>query len=200
MGTRTYPLLAAPLVLALVASCTRDGSGVDPDTALDIDVLDTVGMDTTPAGDVDGDTSPLDPVDPPIDPVGDPADDAPWVDDAGDAPDGPAPWPSDRYILPVEVHDRLLAEDPDMLPLLVSDEEFWSMGMIEGSVVVPWDLLEGRLAEVDAGRHVVVYCRLGVRSESAYATLVEAGYLHVWIMTGGLTEWISLGYPVVPVP
>jgi rhodanese-related sulfurtransferase len=108
------------------------------------------------------------------------------------------PWPDGRYISPEEVHARLGAGDPDMLPLNVSDEEFWSMGHIEGSVIVPWDLLEGRLDEVDPSRHVVVYCRRGVRSESGYDTLAAAGYAHMWVMSGGLEAWIALGYPVVP--
>jgi rhodanese-related sulfurtransferase len=118
-------------------------------------------------------------------------------EDPGEEIDLP-PWPEDKYITPEEVHLRLEAGDPDMLPLNVSDEEFWSMGHIEGSVIVPWDLLGSRLDEVDAPRHVVVYCRRGVRSEDAHATLEAAGYDLLWVMSGGLEEWISLGYPTVP--
>jgi rhodanese-related sulfurtransferase len=152
------------------------------------------GDDDTGDGPTDAST------DDPVDAASDAEDD---LSDEADEPDVvhlPA-WPDGRYIEPEEVHLRLVNDDPDMLPLLVSDEEFWDMGMIEGSVVVPWDLLSGRLDEVDASRYVVVYCRRGVRSESAFDTLETAGYAHIWVMSGGLEEWIDvLGHPVVDVP
>jgi len=82
----------------------------------------------------------------------------------------------------------------------VVDEEFYDLGHIEGSLVIPWDLIEGRLDEVDPGRHVVLYCRRGVRSATALATLTTNGYEMVWVMEGGLEQWISLEYPTVPDP
>jgi rhodanese-related sulfurtransferase len=171
----TRPLV--PVLLALF--CTAGHSCGDDDT----------GDDPTDAS-TDG------PVDVLSDAVDDPADEA----DEPEVVELPA-WPDERYIEPEEVYLRLTNDDPDMLPLLVSDEEFWDMGMIEGSVVVPWDLLSGRLDEVEASRYVVVYCRRGVRSESGYDTLETAGYTHIWVMSGGLEEWIDvLGYPVVDVP
>lgn len=183
----TRPPVPVLLVLALAtgASCGDGGTVGDP-TDASTDVLDD------------------DPVDDPVDAVADAGDDA--SDDASDNADEPEvvdlpAWPDGRYIEPEEVYLRLTNDDPDMLPLLVSDEEFWGMGMIEGSVVVPWDLLPGRLDEVDASRYVVVYCRRGVRSESACDTLETAGYESIWVMSGGLEEWIDvLGYPVVDVP
>jgi rhodanese-related sulfurtransferase len=39
--------------------------------------------------------------------------------------------------------------------------------------------------------------RRGVRSLAAYDTLDEAGYPHVWIMSGGLEQWIDAGHPTV---
>ena len=151
------------------------------------------------AGDVDGDpadASSEDASDASSETGGDPSIEA----DEPEAVELPA-WPDGRYIEPEEVFLRLTHDDPDMLPLLVSDEEFWDMGMIEGSVVIPWDLLEGRTGEVDPSRHVVIYCRRGVRSESGHDTLDTAGYEHIWVMGGGLEDWIDvLGYPVVSVP
>ena len=127
--------------------------------------------------------------------------DADVDNDAGDDADGDGddlgPWPAGRYIAPDAVHARLVAGDPDMLLLNVVDEEFYDLGSIEGSLIIPWDLLEGRLSEVDAARSIVIYCRLGVRSESAYDTLDDHGYEHIWIMEGGITAWTDLGYPVV---
>ena len=107
------------------------------------------------------------------------------------------PWPEDRWITPTEVYERLVAGDSEMLPLNVVDEEFYDMGHIEGSLIIPWDLLPGRLPEVDRSRHIVVYCRRGVRTQSAYRTLIANGYELVWTMEGGLEAWLELEYPVV---
>ena len=90
-----------------------------------------------------------------------------------------------------------MAADPRMLLLNVVDEEFYNLGHIEGSLVIPWDLLPGREDEVDRSRHVVIYCRRGVRSVAAYDTLEQAGFDHLWIMESGLERWIELDYPTV---
>lgn len=126
--------------------------------------------------------------------VGDQADEA---SDGGDGQELPA-WPAGRYISCEQVYGYLQAGLAEMLPLNVSDEEFYNLGSIAGSLKIPWDELGGRLSEVDPGRYLVVYCRRGVRSESAYDTLDGAGYPHKWIMEGGMERWNSLGYPTVP--
>ncbi len=111
----------------------------------------------------------------------------------------PLPWPDSRYLSPEAVHQRLLAGDTDMLLLNVVDEEFYNLGCIDGSIIIPWDLLDGRLDEVDSLRHIVIYCRLGVRSESAYSTLESHGYERLWIMEGGISAWSDLGFATVDI-
>lgn len=122
-----------------------------------------------------------------------PADLAPTVD-AG----GPLAWPTGKYISVDEVYRRLQAQDPDMLLVNVVDEEFYDLGHLPGSLKIPWDTLAGRLGELDRARHIVIYCRRGVRSESAYTTLTGNGFSLVWMMEGGIEPWIAAGYPVVP--
>ncbi len=131
-----------------------------------------------------------------------------WRQDGGDGYSGadPAggdgldlpPWPQGRYITCEQVYQYLQADLSEMLPLNVADEEFYDLGSIAGSLKIPWDELGGRLAEVDPARHVVVYCRRGVRSEPSYDTLDGAGYGYKWIMEGGIERWRELGYPTVP--
>lgn len=106
-------------------------------------------------------------------------------------------WPSGKYLSCEEVRAYQLAADPRMLLLNVVDEEFYGLGHIEGSLVIPWDLLPDRLDEVDGEKHIVIYCRRGVRSEAAYDTLEGAGYGHLWVMESGIERWIELGYPTV---
>jgi rhodanese-related sulfurtransferase len=106
-------------------------------------------------------------------------------------------WPSGEYISVDDVYARQLASDPDMLPVNVVDEEYYNLGFIPGSLKIPWDTLAGRLGELDPDRHIVIYCRKGVRSESAYSTLRSGGFPLVWVMEGGVERWVAAGYPTV---
>jgi rhodanese-related sulfurtransferase len=120
-------------------------------------------------------------------------------DDAAGTPDGSSllAWPDGKYISVDEVYARSQAGDPEMLLVNVVDEEYYNLGHIAGSLKIPWDVLAGRLGELDSGRHIVVYCRKGVRSESAYTTLVDNAFPLAWVMEGGIERWIAAGYPTV---
>jgi rhodanese-related sulfurtransferase len=122
--------------------------------------------------------------------------------DTGADPDGDAgasgSWPDDKYISVDEVYARVQANDPDMLLINVVDATFYNLGHIEGSLKIPWDTLEDNLDQVDRTKHVVLYCRRGVRSEPAYNTLVDNGYPLVWVMEGGIESWTAAGYTTVP--
>lgn len=119
------------------------------------------------------------------------------LDLAAGESDRSAAWPVGKYLSVDEVYARVQAGDVDMLLVNVVDPEYYSLGFVAGSLKIPWNALDGRLAEVDRARHVVVYCRKGVRSESAYTTLANQAFPFVWIMEGGIERWIGAGYPVV---
>ncbi len=108
------------------------------------------------------------------------------------------PWPDGKYITVDEVYERLTAADQDMLLINVVDEVFYNLGHIEGSLKITWDTLAANLDLVDAAKHIVLYCRRGVRSESAYDTLIEYDYPMVWVMEGGIEAWTQRGYSTVP--
>lgn len=121
------------------------------------------------------------------------------LDAGADTGSDPLPsWPSGKYISIDEVYKRVQAKNPDNLLLNVSDEEFYNLGHIEGSLQIPWNILEDNLTKVDSKKNIIIYCRKGVRSESAYTTLSQNDYEHIWVMEGGLEDWISKGYPTVP--
>lgn len=108
-----------------------------------------------------------------------------------------AAWPDDKYISVDEVYARVQANDPDMLLINVVDEQFYDLGFVPGSLKITYDTLESRLGELDRSRHIVVYCRKGVRSETAYDTLIANGFTLVWVMDGGIERWIAAHYPTV---
>lgn len=130
------------------------------------------------------------------------AGDASVVGDAGSASvlgDGGAvsSWPDGKYLSASSVFERVRGGDSEMLLVNVVDEEYYSLGHIANSLKIPWDVLADHLNQIDKSRPVVLYCRKGIRSESAYETLMGKGYNLVWIMQGGIEAWIAAGYPTV---
>jgi rhodanese-related sulfurtransferase len=70
-------------------------------------------------------------------------------------------------------------------------------GHIAGSRHVPMNDLSAQAATFDAGEPVVLYCRVGGRSEMAAQALRAAGF-RAYSMTGGLLRWASEGRPLSP--
>jgi adenylyltransferase/sulfurtransferase len=59
---------------------------------------------------------------------------------------------------------------------------------LPGAVLIPWGQIQLRMKELDKNVEWIVYCRSGVRSARAAATLQEAGY-RVINMRGGINAW-----------
>lgn len=104
---------------------------------------------------------------------------------------------SEKYLTVAQVRGLLDSGCAGLLLLNVADVEFYNLGHIAGSLAIPWDALPDRISEVDAQQYIIIYCRRGVRSESAYSTLQAAGHARIWIMDGGIEAWRAAQYPVV---
>ena len=98
----------------------------------------------------------------------------------------------------VSVHEaKDMLDEGDVFLLDVRMESEFNSGHLEGAVNIEVSQLGSRLDEVPADKVILVYCRTGVRSVRASKTLVNAGYTDVYNMQGGITAWISAGYPYV---
>lgn len=80
-----------------------------------------------------------------------------------------------------------------------SPQELEQEGMIEGSLNIPIDDLESRMAEVPKDKPLAIYCHRGGRASSAAALLREKGYTEP-IEYGGISAWKEKGYPVAYPP
>jgi rhodanese-related sulfurtransferase len=79
----------------------------------------------------------------------------------------------------------------------VREPDEFNAGHIPGAINIPRGLLESRVGEqiTDKNTTIVVYCRSGVRSALASATLVKMGYKGILNMDGGWKAWQKEGYP-----
>lgn len=85
----------------------------------------------------------------------------------------------------------------DIFLLDVRTVSEFSSGHLEGAVNIDVAKLSSRLDEVPTDKTILVYCRTGARSARASNLLVDAGYMDVYNMQGGITTWISEGYNYV---
>jgi rhodanese-related sulfurtransferase len=70
-------------------------------------------------------------------------------------------------------------------------------GFIAGSRHIPLVELSARAGEIEPGRPVVFYCRVGARSDMAAQAFRAAG-MQAISMRGGLVRWASENRPLSP--
>jgi glyoxylase-like metal-dependent hydrolase (beta-lactamase superfamily II)/rhodanese-related sulfurtransferase len=71
---------------------------------------------------------------------------------------------------------------------------------IAGSLSLPLNHLAEKVAEIPAGRPLLVYCAGGYRSSIAASLLQRAGFAEVGEIAGGLAAWEAAGLPVESAP
>ena len=79
----------------------------------------------------------------------------------------------------------------------VRQPEEWKEVHIPDSTLIPLSELTTRLNEIPADRDIVIVCRSGNRSAQARDILRNAGYKKVTSMSGGIRQWVAVGYPAI---
>lgn len=69
-------------------------------------------------------------------------------------------------------------------------------GHLAKATLIPLQELEERLAEIDKGKPILLYCRSGHRSGMALKLLQEKGYAQAKDIEGGINAWKAAGLPV----
>jgi rhodanese-related sulfurtransferase/glyoxylase-like metal-dependent hydrolase (beta-lactamase superfamily II) len=104
-------------------------------------------------------------------------------------------WPTERISAPM-VREELEGADAPFL-LDVRNPREWTAKHIEGSVNIPLNHLQERIAEVPRDRRVAVHCAGGYRSSIAASILHQYGITRLMEMAGGLAAWDAAQLPVV---
>ena len=66
------------------------------------------------------------------------------------------------------------AQDKIILDVRDADEAMY--GMLKGAINIPAGQIKDRLSEIPKDKEIITYCITGLRAESAYDDLKEAGY------------------------
>jgi molybdopterin/thiamine biosynthesis adenylyltransferase/rhodanese-related sulfurtransferase len=87
----------------------------------------------------------------------------------------------------------------DFLLVDVREPAEWEIVRIPGAQLIPKGDLPSRLSELPQDKPIVLYCKTGVRSAEALATLKGAGFSTAKHVQGGVTAWatqVDKGLPV----
>jgi rhodanese-related sulfurtransferase len=88
---------------------------------------------------------------------------------------------------------------PDFVILDVRTPEEFSSGHIKDAINIDFnaDTLNEQLDKLNKGYAYFVYCRTGRRSGEAMTQMESLGFLEVYNLSGGISDWITSGLPVV---
>lgn len=105
-------------------------------------------------------------------------------------------WPTERTN-PQEMAEELISADPPLLLDVRSPRE-WAARHIDGSVNVPLNHLQERIAEIPRNRRIAVHCAGGYRSSIAAGILHQYGITNLVEMAGGLAAWDAARLDLMP--
>jgi rhodanese-related sulfurtransferase len=92
--------------------------------------------------------------------------------------------------------EELASADPPIV-LDVRNPREWASKHIEGSVNIPLNHLQERIAEIPRDRRIAVHCAGGYRSSIAVSILHQHGITHLIEIAGGLAAWDAVQLPVI---
>jgi len=104
-------------------------------------------------------------------------------------------WPTKRISAPM-VAEELSGADPPLV-LDIRNPREWAAKHIDGSVNIPLNHLQERIAEIPRDRRIAVHCAGGYRSSIAASILHQYGITHLIEMAGGIAAWDAAHLPVV---
>ena len=78
-------------------------------------------------------------------------------------------------------------------------QEEYESEHIQNSIMIDFysDSFKNELEKLDKNKTYLIYCRTGRRTGLTIDTMEELGFLQVYNMVGGITQWKINGYPIV---
>ncbi|MBU3010659.1 rhodanese-like domain-containing protein [Polaribacter vadi] len=97
--------------------------------------------------------------------------------------------------------ETLALPKTDAILLDAREEKEYKVSHLENAICVGYDnfKLKETIAKLpeDKKAKIVVYCSLGIRSETVAHKLIQAGYTNVYNLYGGIFEWKNADFQVI---
>jgi hydroxyacylglutathione hydrolase len=104
-------------------------------------------------------------------------------------------WPTERVSVLIAAEDLESGDPPLVVDVRTPNE--YSAKHIAGSVNVPLNRLQERIAELPRDRRIMIHCAGGYRSSVAAGVLHQHGLTNLTEIAGGLAAWEAAQLPVV---
>ena len=104
--------------------------------------------------------------------------------------------PTEQAVPEIEAAEAMDLVAAGAVLLDVREDEEWVAGHAPQAVHVAMGEVQGRLAELPAGRTVVCVCRVGGRS-GAVAEYLRGIGVDAINLTGGMNAWAAAGLPII---
>jgi rhodanese-related sulfurtransferase len=95
-----------------------------------------------------------------------------------------------KQITAIELKDKIIsAQNREFLLLDVREPFEFDLARIEDSILIPLNLLQERINELDVHQEIIVICHHGIRSQQASNYLLYKGFTKVLNLAGGIDAW-----------
>jgi rhodanese-related sulfurtransferase/glyoxylase-like metal-dependent hydrolase (beta-lactamase superfamily II) len=103
-------------------------------------------------------------------------------------------WPTER-VTPPMLQEELAEGNPPFI-LDIRNPREWAAKHLDGSVNIPLNHLQERIAEVPRDRRLAVHCAGGYRSSIAASILQQYGLTNLIELAGGVAAWEAAKLPL----
>lgn len=99
-----------------------------------------------------------------------------------------------RVVTPEEMKSLMELEDVQLID--VRSEQERQEGFIKNSQNIDFNspTFDEDIQKLDKSKPVILYCRSGARSASCVKKLQDAGFVKIYDLQGGITQWRFEGY------
>ena len=95
----------------------------------------------------------------------------------------------DRSQISAKALNDRITHGPAVVIVDVRNPDEFQLSRIEGSILIPLSELPQRLSELNQDAEIVVYCKMGGRSNQAMNLLKSNGFNKVMSLSGGILAW-----------
>lgn len=85
----------------------------------------------------------------------------------------------------------------EILLVDVREEEEWAEERIAGAILFPMSDFDAELFPTEAGKRLVVMCKVGKRSDAIARKMLQHGAYPVYNLAGGLNGWKEADLPTL---
>ena len=102
-------------------------------------------------------------------------------------------WSTERVSAPMLAEELASPNPPFVIDIRAPRE--WSTSHLDGSINLPLNQLQQRIAEVPRNRRIAVHCAGGYRSSIAASILNQHGITNLIELAGGIAAWQAVNLP-----